>query len=218
MPGLCVMVSKNTIRKDLFSTMITSLIHEDFYIVDRYYSEHFACARIHLGIFNPSKQPLFNKDRSICVMMDGKIYGHSENTDLEYCLKSYEKNGISFIRELNGNFLLLIQDFKNNKTIIANDRFGFRVHYYAIHDGDLIISPEPKAILQNKSFKKEIDDDGLISFLSFGDFFGDKTLFKGIHVIEPASILVFDEDVLSVEKYWRFSYNPDYSKTDEEFE
>lgn len=217
MPGISAIVSKNVIGKDLFSSMITSLRHEDFHLLDQYHSEHFAGARIHLGMFNPLTQPLFNKDRSLCVMIDGKIYGHSKKVDLEYCMESYEKNGTEFIKGLNGNFLLLIHDFKNNKTIIANDRFAFRVHYYALHSGSLILAPEPKAILQDESFKKEIDDDGLISFLSFGDFFGDKTLFQGIHVIEPASILVFDGDVLSVERYWRFSYNPDYSKTDEEF-
>jgi asparagine synthase (glutamine-hydrolysing) len=217
MPGICAVISNNIVREDLLSSMITSLKHEDFHLVDRYCSEHFACARIHLGIFNPLTQPLFNADRSIGLMMDGKIYGHSEKSDLEYCLKSYEKGGTSFIRKLNGNFLLLIQDFRNGKTIIANDRFGFRAHYYALHNGSLLIAPEPKGILREESFRKEIDDYGLVSFLSFGDFLGDKTLFKGIHVIEPASMLTFDGNKLSIEKYWRYSYSPDYSKTDQQF-
>jgi asparagine synthase (glutamine-hydrolysing) len=215
MPGICAMISKNVIAKDLFSSVIESLKHEDFQLVDQYYSEHFAGARIHLGIFNPAKQPLFSKDRSVCVMVDGKIYGHTEKGDPEYCLESYERYGISFIPRLNGNFVLLIHDFGNNRTIVANDRFAFRVHYYAINNGVLTIAPEPKAILQDRSFKKEIDDYGLTGFLSFGDFFGDRTLFRGIHTIEPASILTFDGDTVSVERYWRYSYRPDYSKTDE---
>jgi asparagine synthase (glutamine-hydrolysing) len=217
MPGICAIISNNMIRKDLISSMIKSLKREDFHIVDQHYSEHFAGARIHLGIFNPLKQPLFNKDKSICAMMDGKIYGHSGRTDLEYCLESYERYGVEFIQKLNGNFVLLIQDFRNNKTIIANDRFAFRTHYYALHNGSLFLAPEPKAILQNKTFKKEIDDEGLISFLSFGDFLGGRSLFKGIHVIEPASIITFDGEQVSVKKYWRLTYNSDYSKTDEEF-
>lgn len=215
MPGICAIISNNVIRKDLLSSMITSLKHEDFHLVDQYCSKHFTAARIHLGIFNPLKQPLFNKDGSICVMMDGKIYGQSGKTDLEYCLEAYEKSGVEFIHKLNGNFVLLIHDFKNNKTIIANDRFAFRVHYYALHNGSLILAPEPKAILQDKSFPKEIDDDGLITFLCFGDFLNGKTLFKEIHAVEPASILTFDGNRLRVEKYWRFKYAPDYSKTDE---
>jgi asparagine synthase (glutamine-hydrolysing) len=217
MPGICAMISKNVIAKDLFSSMIKSLKHEDFQLVDQYYSEHFAGARIHLGIFNPTKQPLFSKDRSVCVMFDGKIYGSTEKRDPEYCLESYERYGINFIPRLNGNFVLLIHDFGNNRTIVANDRFAFRVHYYAVNNEVLTIAPEPKAILQDKSFKKEIDDYGLTGFLSFGDFFGDRTLFRGIHTIEPASILTFDGDTVSVERYWRYSYSPDYSKTDERF-
>lgn len=217
MPGICALVSNGKVRKDLLSRMVDSLSHEDFHLVDQYYSEHFAAARIHLGIFNPSTQPLFNEDKSICILMDGKIYGYLGKSDLEYCLESYEKHGIEFIQCLNGNFLLLIRDFRSDRTVIANDRFAFRTHYYALHDGSLMLAPEPKAILQDKSFEKEIDDEGLVGFLSFGDFFGNRTLFKGIHVIEPASILTFDGDRVSVEKYWRYTYKPDYSKTDEEF-
>jgi asparagine synthase (glutamine-hydrolysing) len=217
MPGICAVVSDRKIRKDLLSRMVGSLRHEDFHLVDQYYSEHFACARIHLGIFNPSSQPLFNEDKSICAMMDGKIYGHSGKSDLEYCLESYEKQGVEFIQRLNGNFLLFIQDFRSNRTVIANDRFAFRTHYYALHDATLMLAPEPKAILQDKSFEKAIDDEGLVGFLSFGDFFGDRTLFKGIHIIQPASVLTFDGDKVVVEKYWRYTYKPDYSRTDEDF-
>jgi len=211
------MTSKNVIEKDLFLSTIGSLKHENFQLVDEYYSEHFAGARIHLGIFNPAKQPLFNENRSVCVLIDGRIYGDSERADPEYCLESYEENGVSFIPRLNGNFVLLIHDFENNKTIVANDRFAFRTHYYAVNNGVFTIAPEPKAILKDKSFKEEIDDYGLTGFLSFGDFFGDRTLFMGIHTVEPASILTFDGDTLSTERYWRYSYLPDYSKTDEQF-
>jgi len=216
MPGLCAILSDKIISKSLFISMIRSLKHEDFHIVDKFYSKHFACARIHLGIFNPKKQPLFNKDKSICVMMDGKIYGHSELNDLVYCLKSYENYGIDFIPNLNGNFILLIQDFRERKTIIANDRFAFRTHYYAMQNGSFYLAPEPKAILQDATFRREIDDEGIISFLSFGDFFGGRTLFRGIRTIEPASIILFDGDKISTTKYWRFTYQSDYSKTDDE--
>ncbi|MEM3610200.1 MAG: asparagine synthase-related protein [Candidatus Anstonellales archaeon] len=217
MPGICSVISKNEIDKDLFALMVNSLKHEDFHIVDQYYSQNFACARIHLGIFNPMKQPVFNKDKSICVMMDGKIYGYYGNNDLEYILKSYETHDLEFIKELNGNFVILIYDFERKMAIIANDRFAFRTHYYAFHNEKLYLAPEIKAFFLDKTFKKELDNEGLVGFLAFGDIIGGRSFFKGIRIIEPASIIKFDGKKMSVEKYWEFSYHPDYSKREEEF-
>jgi asparagine synthase (glutamine-hydrolysing) len=171
--------------------MVELLKHEEFHRVDKYFSPNFACARIHLGTFNPEIQPIFNPDKSLCIFMDGKIYdykeklnelkirGHKFNyeNDPEFCLHSYEEYGKDFIKTLNGNFLLLIYDFKRRKVIIANDRFGFRVHYYAINEGKLLFAPEAKAILQDKTFKKELNDEAVAEYFAFGEFWGDKTLF-----------------------------------------
>ncbi len=231
MPGLAGMVSENVLDEQLLNRMVISLKHEEFHRVDKYFSQHFACARIHLGIFNPEIQPIFNEDKSICIFMDGKIYdykerlnelkkrGHKFNNenDPEFCLHSYEEYGKDFIKSLNGNFVLLIYDFKSAKVIIANDRFGLRVHYYAINDRKLLFAPEAKAILQDETFKKELNDEAVAEFLAFGELWDDKTFFKGIKVLTPASILTYDGRDVSIEKYWELKFEPDYNKSEDEF-
>jgi asparagine synthase (glutamine-hydrolysing) len=196
--------------------MIDSVKHEESYSTDKYFSQHFACARIHLGIFNPQIQPVFNQDKSLCIFLDGKIYDHKDKlnelknrgykfifeNDPEFCLHSYEEYGKDFIKTLNGCFVLLIYDFKSKKVIIANDRFGLRVHYYAINNGKLLFAPEAKAILQDETFKKELNDEAVAEFFAFGEFWGEKTFFTGINIMAPASIITYDGRDLSIEKYW----------------
>lgn len=231
MPGITGIVSENVLDEELLDRMTNSLKHEEFHRVDKYFSQHFACARIHLGTFNPEIQPIFNEDRSLCILMDGKIYDYKDKlnelkikgykfnneNDPEFCLHSYEEYGKYFIKTLNGNFILLIYDFKSRKVIIANDRFGLRVHYYAMNNGKLLFAPEAKAILQDETFKKELNDEAVAEFFSFGEFWDDKTLFKGIKVLTPASILTYDGRDVSIEKYWKLKYEPDYNKSEDEF-
>src|SRR5450759_4228492 len=111
MPGITGIISENVLDEKLLDRMINSLKHEEFHQVDKYFSQHFACARIHLGIFNPEKQPIFNEDRSLCILLDGKIYDYKEEmdelkkkgyefnyeNDPEFCLYSYEEYGKDFV-------------------------------------------------------------------------------------------------------------------------
>jgi len=231
MPGLVGIVSSNGVDGQLLDRMIDSLEHERSYRVDKYLSPGFGIARIHLGIFNPESQPVFNEDKSLCIFMDGKIYdykgrlndlknkGHQfrNESEPEFCLHSYEEYGKDFIKKLNGSFVFLICDLKHQKVIIVNDRHGLRVHYYAIHNGNLLFVPEAKAILQENTFQKALNDEAVAEFFAFGEFWGDKTFFTGIKALTPASILTYDGQDLSIEKYWEFKYELDYGKSEDEF-
>ncbi len=231
MPGITGIVSENVLDEQLMDRMINSLKHEEFHRVDKYFSQHFACARIHLGIFNPQKQPIFNEDRSLCIFMDGKIYNQEEKlnelkkkgykfnyeNDPEFCLHSYEEYGKDFVKTLNGNFVLIIYDLYSRKVLIANDRFGLRVHYYAVNNGKLLFAPEAKAILQDETFTKVLNDEAVAEFFAFGEFWEDKTFFEGIKVLTPASILTYDGHDVSIEKYWELKYEPNYIKSEDEF-
>jgi len=231
MPGLVGIISSSGVHGQLLDRMVDSLKHERSYCIDKYISSPFGIARIHIGIFNPEPQPVFNADKSLCIFMDGKVYDYREQlnelknkgykfhneSEPEFCLHSYEEYGKDFIKRLNGSFVFLICDLKSEKVIIANDRHGLRVHYYAINNGNLLFAPEAKAILQENAFQKALNDEAVAEFFAFGEFWGDKTFFTGIKVLTPASILTYDGQDLSIEKYWEFKYEPDYGRSEDEF-
>jgi len=209
--------------------MVGAIKHEEWYRTDRYVAPPFHVARVHLGIFNPQPQPVFNEDRSLCLFMEGRVYGYEEekrrlearhrftlNNDPEFCLHLYEEQGLSFLEKLNGAFVLLICDLKQKKAILANDRFGLVRAYYAVHEGALLFAPEAKAILQQAGFKRELNTEALVSYLAFGEFWADRTLFKRIHILPPASVLTYAEGQLSVSQYWQFRYQPDRSLSEGE--
>jgi asparagine synthase (glutamine-hydrolysing) len=223
-PGLVGLVSGDVRDEQLLDRMIGSIRHEQWYQIDKYIDPPFSIARVHLGTFNPQPQPVFNEDRTLCLFMEGKIYGYDEekkrlegrhrfafDNDPEFCLHLYEELGISFLERLNGAFVLLICDLKQRRVILANDRFGLIRAYYAVNNGALLFAPEAKAILQDGTFKRELNSEALVTYFAFGEFWGDRTLLKRVHILPPASVLTYGSEKLSVTQYWRFSYQPDYS-------
>ena len=229
MPGLVGLVSGDVRDEQLLDRMIGSIRHEQWYQIDKYIDPPFSIARVHLGTFNPQPQPIFNEDRTLCLFMEGKIYGYDEekkrlegrhhfafHNDPEFCLHLYEELGISFLERLNGAFVLLICDLKQRKVILANDRYGLMRAYYAVSNGGLLFAPEAKAILQDGAFKRELNTEALVAYLAFGEFWGDRTLFKEVNILPPASILTYGSGKLSVTQYWQFRYQPDRSLSERE--
>lgn len=231
MPGLVGIVSKDKIDDKLLNRMIKSLCRENQYKIDKYSNSHFGIGRVHLGIFNPDSQPTFNKNKLLCIFMDGKIYDYDDEledlnkkgylfkkkNDSEFCLHLYEEYGLEFVNKLNGEFVIIIHDLKEKKTIIVNDRFGLRPFNYSINNGNLLFSPEIKAILEDKTLKKELNDKAIIELFAFGFILGSKTLIKNIKILPPASIAIFQHGKLNIRQYWNIPNNPNYTKSDDEF-
>jgi asparagine synthase (glutamine-hydrolysing) len=231
MVGIVGYVGRDTKEESLLERMIIPLKHQGTYRIESYRNEYFACARVHRGIFNGEPQPIFNEKKSLCIFFDGKIYDYHTQldelkkkgyvfryqNDPEFCLHSYEEYGIEFVKKLNGSFVFVIYDLNTGKLILANDRYGHNMHYYAFQDGYLLFAPEIKAILQEKSFKREVNNEAVAEFLTFGEFWGTKTLFQGVHALAPATVLTYDHQALSIKKYWEFSYISDYQKSQKEF-
>jgi asparagine synthase (glutamine-hydrolysing) len=234
MSGLVGIVSthnENNNTEDLLSKMCRAVRHEEWYKTDTYVNKTVGLGRVHLGIFNPEPQPIFNEDKTLCVMMEGEIYDYQDmkeeliskgrnfsvNNDPEFILHLYEDCGKDFVHKLNGSFTLIIWDEKSQELLMINDRYGLRPLYYAERDGYLLLGSEVKAILQDEKFERIVDDRSVADFFSFGYILGTKTFFKGIELLPPASILTCSAGQISIEQYWDFNFNEEYEDQSEEY-
>ncbi|MEM2960501.1 MAG: asparagine synthase (glutamine-hydrolyzing), partial [Candidatus Bathyarchaeia archaeon] len=95
-----------------------------------------------------------------------------------------------------------LYESKKKKLLLARDRIGIKPLYYTIVGGLLIFGSEIKSILQYDGINREIDKEGLSSYLTFGSVLGDKTLFKGIKKLEPGYILTYDGNRILTKKYY----------------
>ena len=226
MPGITGIVG--TEAESLLRRMYNSIKHEDWYLLDEHFSSLFNIARVHLGTINPEPQPIFNQNKTLCISMYGEIYDYENdkaklklkgykfqiNNDPEFCLHMYEEYGEGFVKKLNGSFLLVIWDDQNQKLLIANDRYGSRPLYYA-DNKRLLFSSEAKAILQDEEFKREINHEAVAEFFAFEYILGEKTFFKGITLLPPASILIYQNGQLSIKQYWDFEFVEEYNEPED---
>lgn len=229
MPGLVCVIGRD--KYDLLDRMCSAITYEDYYKINKYCSGDFFVGRVHTGILNPEPQPIYNEDKTICIFMDGEIFDYERdkemlkqkkhtfhvNNDPEFCLHLYEEYGEKFVEKLNGSFVIVILDKKNNKLLVVNDRFGLRPLYYSQNNSGLVIASEVKAILKDETFNKEINDDAIAEFFTFGQLLGSKTFFQGIEVLPPASILTWMDGKISIKPYWEFEYTETAQNYPEEY-
>lgn len=224
MPGLVGIVKTNEnididIR-DLLTRMCRAVKHEEHYKIDTFIDDYVGIGRVDLGILNPEAQPIYNEDENLCIMMWGEIYdyqrlkeelivrGHkfSVNNDPDFILHLYEECGKNFVHKLNGSFVLAILDKKKKEIMIVNDRYGLRPLYYSKRNGYLLFGSEVKAILEDETFERVIDEKAVADFFAYEYMLGNKTFFKEIRVLPPASVLKCSHKYFSIQQYWDFNY------------
>ena len=154
-------------------------------------------------------QPIYNEDKTICVVLNGEIYNYLEikeelkeshvfktKTDTEVIIHAYEEFGIDCVHRFNGSFALAIWDGKF--LFLVRDRMGQKPLYYYYKDGCFIFASEIKGILTQVNSSPNITEN----FKVFETTLNDETLFKDIFSLPPASILIFDGININIKKYW----------------
>ncbi len=152
-----------------------------------------------------ANQPMFNEDNTVVLVYNGEIYNQKEirsdlekkghifksRSDTEVILHSYEEYGADSICLFNGMFAYALWDSKNKILLIARDRLGIKQVYYSFSNGKLIFASEIKAILASKDFKKELNDEALVDYITFENVMGSKTFFKNINILQPGQLTLY---------------------------
>jgi asparagine synthase (glutamine-hydrolysing) len=119
-----------------------------------------------LSIVDPEHgaQPLYNKDHTLVLAVNGEIYNHKElkatlsepyefktASDCEVILPLYEeykRTGKHFVDRLIGDFAFLIYDVTDNTVFAARDHMGIVPMYMGSDsEGHLVLASEMKALI-----------------------------------------------------------------------
>ncbi|MFH1453383.1 MAG: asparagine synthase (glutamine-hydrolyzing) [Armatimonadota bacterium] len=175
-------------------------------------------------------QPIFNEDKSLCIVCNGEIYNYKElrenlrktghkfstNSDTEVILHLYEEYGFDFLNYLRGMFAIAIWDEKKNRLFLARDRFGKKPLYYLNTNGKIIFGSEIKIILSHPQYKKEIDPNALSAYFTFKNIPSGLSIFKDIKSLPPAHFLIYEDNKVTEQRYWRLDFSNPVSAGEEE--
>jgi len=177
-------------------------------------------------------QPIPNEDQTIWVVQNGEIYNFPElraelekrghtfrtNTDTECIVHLYEEFGEDCVQHMRGMFVFALWDEKAQRLLIARDRMGQKPLYYSFQHGKLFFSSELNSLLIALPQKPEIHLPSIDLYLGLQYIPEPLTPYDGIYKLPAAHKLTFDREMLTVEPYWRLSYEPKWTATEAELE
>ncbi len=150
------------------------------------------------------------RDGRIVLSFNGEIYNHHElretlnyefttRSDTEVIIAAYLQYGVGFVNYLRGMFAIALLD--GDTLYLFRDRFGKKPLYYYSDSQKFVFASEIKAI---RPFLKNVamNDDALMSYLSFLAPTPPHTFYEGIKKLESGSYLKFDKGKVSVENYY----------------
>ena len=102
--------------------------------------------------------------------------------------------------------------------VLARDHFGIKPLFYARHHGRVVFASEIKAILQDDTFPREVDEQQMYEYLRFGLFdHNDGTFFRGIRQVPAAAFAVVEGGTISESVYWTPRLSEDGDASPEAF-
>jgi asparagine synthase (glutamine-hydrolysing) len=154
-------------------------------------------------------QPFVSGDGLISVVQNGEIYNYVElaeglrrdgvvldtGSDTEVILRLYEREGIEFVKRLNGMFAIAIDDARDDVMYLVRDRIGVKPLYIADNGKRMVFGSEIKAILAAAEIVPalpSIDIEAIHHYLSFNYIPAPWTIWKGVRHVMPGTWMKFN--------------------------
>jgi asparagine synthase (glutamine-hydrolysing) len=181
-----------------------------------------AHARLSIIDLEGGWQPIYNEDKTVCIVFNGEIFNYLElrqvlekkghrfatKSDTEVIVHLYEEFGADCLSHLNGQFAFAIWDKRHKRLFIARDRVGIRPLFYTQINGSFLFASEIKSLFADRRIRREIDPFGLDQIFTFWMTIPPRTAFKDISELPSGHYLIIENGILSQIKYWDLDFTP----------
>ncbi len=180
-------------------------------------------------------QPMTTADGRYVLTYNGEVYNFQElrvelealghrfrsRTDSEVVLAAFAQWGSRAVTRFNGMFAFAVWDKTSRRLFLARDRYGIKPLYYAWHGDTFLFGSEVKAIAAHPAHRTKMDGEALVEYLTFQNFFTDRTLFEGVRLMPAGTFMWVDAERRTTpapERYWDFGFvEPEQPAADEEY-
>jgi asparagine synthase (glutamine-hydrolysing) len=185
---------------------------------------NFAVGHRRLAILDLSPtghQPMVTSDGRYILSYNGEVYNFRElrielearghqfrsSGDAEVVLNALAEWGEEALLRFNGMFALALWDRHERRLMLARDRYGIKPLYYSHSPSLFAFGSEIKALLPQSTIASKVDQEALVEYLTFQNFFTDRTLFAGVRLLSAASVMRIDpEGKTRVGRYWDYHF------------
>ncbi len=181
--------------------------------------------RLSIIDISTGQQPMFNSDRSVCIVFNGEIYNHrdirseleklgytfSTHSDTETIIYAWQAWGASCVEKLRGMFAFAIWDRRNQTLFLARDRVGIKPLYYAeLSSGQFIFGSELKVLTEHPLLPRTLGHQAIEEYFALGYVPEPNTIYQGVYKLPPACTLklVRGESLPEPRTYWDINFQP----------
>lgn len=213
MPGIVGLITKRprTWAEPQLLQMVEAMRHESFYETGTWIDESMG---VYAGWTVPKNSfadgmPVQNECRNITLIFSGEEFsdpdairglrerGHDVKPDgASYLVHVYEEDA-KFPASLNGRFQGLVVDRRQGTASLFNDRYGMHKLYYHESEDTFYFSAEAKAILKVQPKLRSVDVRGLADMVVWRCVSEERSIFKGIGTVPPATAWIFQHGSIS---------------------
>ncbi|MGH2570488.1 MAG: asparagine synthase (glutamine-hydrolyzing), partial [bacterium] len=165
-------------------------------------------------------QPMSTEDGALTTVFNGEIYNFPEvrgqleakghrfltRSDTEVILHGYREWGTGVVERLNGMFAFALWDSVRQTLFAARDRLGKKPFYYGLSGGRFVFGSELKAILACPGVEREVDPVALDQYLTISCVPAPQSIFRHVWKLPPAHRLLYQDDAVTVERYWALRF------------
>ncbi|MDF1683530.1 MAG: asparagine synthase (glutamine-hydrolyzing) [Legionellaceae bacterium] len=178
---------------------------------------HLAHARLSILDLSPhSNQPLWDIQRTACIVFNGEIYNYkalrdelvalgytfTSEGDAEVIVNLYLHYGVACLEKLNGIFAFALWDTRSSELFLARDPLGVKPLYYSETKDGFYFSSEMKSLLVHPNIARELNHDAIFRSLVFLWSPGPETVLKNIFKLEPGTYLrIKDRNIIEKTQY-----------------
>lgn len=172
-----------------------------------------------LSIFDLSAaghQPMLSADGSTGIVFNGAIYNFRDlrreleqtgyvfksQTDTEVLLQGFREWGIErLVKKIEGMFAFGLWDDNEKTLYLVRDRLGVKPLAFAVSDGKLAFASSVRA-LKSAGFGGDLNAGGAAEYFEFGFLTDDCSIYEGIEKLPAATILKWQNNQITTQKYW----------------
>lgn len=193
-----------------------------------------ALANRRLAVIDPEggAQPMVRRQggNRFVITYNGELYNATElraelrakghpfrsTSDTEVLLAAFVEWGDRCVERLNGSFAFAAWNEREQKLLLARDRFGVKPLFYCERGGSFLFGSELKALLAHPDVEAAVDAEGLAEVFALGPArTPGHGVYQGIQEVRPGHLLEVDRRGVRTRPYWslRSAPHPDDFET-----
>jgi asparagine synthase (glutamine-hydrolysing) len=163
--------------------------------------------------------PISNEDGTVGAVLNGEIYNfgelregllqsghafrsHGDTEVIAHLAEDHDAVGLA--SKLNGMFAFAVWDSRREQLILGRDRLGKKPLYYWSGAGTFVFASEIKGVLAHPAVPRELNDQAISAYLTFGYVPTPYTFYAGIRSLPPAHTLRLEPGrEPRLERYWQ---------------